>query len=56
MRHGATDDDLPIVGFDLHALAIAKPGSPNDLAREPDGQVLSLPPNSDLCHVLSRSS
>jgi mRNA-degrading endonuclease toxin of MazEF toxin-antitoxin module len=32
--------------FDLHALAIAKPGSLSDLAREPDGQVLSPPLNS----------
>src|SRR5712664_1102980 len=36
MRHSATDDDFPVVGFDLHTLAIAQPRSLHDRAREPD--------------------
>src|ERR1700730_335786 len=41
MRGGATNDDVSVLRFDIQTLAMAQPSSLHDLARKPDGQVLS---------------
>src|SRR6266446_6202518 len=52
MRGCATDDDVPVLRFDIQLLTAAQLGSLHDLARKPDGQVLSPFADGDLRHQI----
>src|SRR5712671_1141660 len=45
MRGCTTDDNVPVLRFDIQLLAAAQLGSLHDLARKPNGQVLT--PSAD---------
>src|SRR5216683_4205891 len=56
IRGCTTDDYVPVLRFDIQLLAAAQLGSLHDLARKPDGQVLSPSADGDLRHEILRLS